>query len=73
MTHIWSGDVDMCDGSLQELYQAYMNCHSFVEGLGLGGRRGQWDISIDLSTIESEMIVDIDFISEGILNISVGI
>ena len=69
LTHIWSGDVDMCDGSLPKLYQTYMNRRSFVEGLGLGDRRGQWDISIDLSTIELEMITDIDFISEGMLHI----
>ena len=55
----------MCDGSLQKLYQVYMNRRSFVEGLGLGGRHDKCQCSIDLSTIESEMIQDIDFISEG--------
>ena len=69
LTHIWSGDVDMCDGSLQKLYQVYMNCRSFVEGLGLDGRHDQCQCSIDLSTIESEMIQDIDFISEGIYSV----
>ena len=73
LTHIWSGDVDMCDGSLQELYKSYMKRRSFAEGLGLGGRRGRWDISIDLSTVESEMVSDIEFITEGIMLMCNGI
>ena len=41
LTHVWSGDVDLCDGSLQALYNNYMKRRSFVEGLGLEGRQGR--------------------------------
>ena len=60
--HVWSGDVDLVDGKLQELYDEYLKRRSFVEGLGLGGRQGQWDVSNDLVAIESQLTSDMDFI-----------
>ena len=63
--HIWSGDVDLADGKVQVLYGDYMNRRAFVEGLGLGGRQGRWDISSDLRTIESQLTSDMDFLVSG--------
>ena len=37
----------------------------FVEGLGLDGRQGQWDISTDLLTLASQLTADMDFIASG--------
>ena len=65
MRHIWSGDEDLCDGKLQALYSEYIQRREFVDGLGLRGRRGMWEISSDLYKIESELMTDIDFISSG--------
>lgn len=62
MRHIWSGDVDLCDGSLQQLYTTYIERRSFVQGLG---RQGRWDISIDLTKLESEVTTDVEFITSG--------
>ena len=63
--HVWSGDVDLADGKLQALYDEYLKRRKFIEGLGLDGRQGQWDISTDLLTLESELTTDMDFIASG--------
>ena len=64
--HVWSGDVDLADGKLQALYDEYLQRRSFIEGLGLGGRQGQWDISNDLTMFESQLTLDIDILASGI-------
>ena len=63
--YIWSGDVDLADGKLQALYDEYLRRRMFVEGLGLDGRQGRWDISTDLLTIASQLTADMDFIASG--------
>ena len=39
---------------------------SFIEGLGLGGRQGQWDISNDVVVLESQLTSDMEFLVSGI-------
>ena len=56
--------MDLVDGKLQELYETTI----FVEGLGLGGRQGQWDVSV---AIESQLTSDMDFIVSGIYCIDI--
>ena len=67
--HIWSGDVDLGDGKLQALHDEYRKRRHFVEGLGLDGRQGQWDISMDLLTLESALAADLDFIVSGTVTV----
>lgn len=64
--HVWSGDVDLADEKLQALYDEYLQRRSFIEGLGLGGKQGQWDISNDLTMFESQLTSDIDILASGI-------
>ena len=35
----WSGDVDLDDGTLQELYAAYRDRLNFIEGIGIGSSK----------------------------------
>lgn len=63
--NVWSGDVDLGDGKLQALYNGYLKRRKYMKGLGLDGRQGQWDISTDLLTLESDLRADIDFITSG--------
>ena len=64
--HVWSGDVDLADGKLQVLYDEYLQRQSFIEGLGLGGRQGQWDISNNLTMFKSQPTSDIYILASGI-------
>ena len=64
--HVWSGDVDLAVGKLQALYDEYLQRQSFIEGLGLGGRQGQWDISNDVVVLESQLTSDMEFLVSGI-------
>lgn len=57
--------MDLADGKLQALYDEYLKRRKFMEGLGLDGRQGRWDISTDLLTLESEVTADMDFIASG--------
>ena len=41
LKHIWSGDSDLGIGSLQKLYDLYMERRNFYGKLGLGERRGK--------------------------------
>lgn len=61
----WSGDVDLADGTLETLQGEYMRRRAFVNGLGLEGRQGQWDVSTDLLTLHSELTADLNFIGSG--------
>ena len=62
---ICSGDVDLADGKLPALYDQYIKRRAFVEGLGLEGRGGRWDISNDLAALESDLTHDMKFIAAG--------
>ena len=64
---IWSGDVDLADGKLQALYDEYLQQQCFIEGLGLGGRQGRWDVSNDTLELESQLKFDIDFLVSGMI------
>ena len=43
------------------MYNGYLKHWKYVKGLGLDGRRGQWDILM----LESDLKADIDFITSG--------
>lgn len=35
----WSGDVDLNNGSIEEMHQAYINRLKFIDNVGVGTRR----------------------------------
>ncbi len=56
MKHVWSGDCDLGDGSLQKLYKEYVGAREFVNSVGFGQRKGKLleDLSKILIDLESE-------------------
>ena len=71
VSHVWSGDEDMCDGKLQRLYTEYTNRRQFATGIGLDGRQGMWDISTDLITCQQQLEDDLLFVSSGWYQMSI--
>jgi len=66
LSHVWSGDEDLCDGKLPALYSNYHDRREFVQKLGLQGLKGRWNISIDLHSLEMELCGDIEFLTSGL-------
>ncbi len=62
---VWSGDVDLNDGSLESQYSSYCERLSFVEGLGLRDRSTKPCIMSDMVKIRDEFQNDIKFVTEG--------
>ena len=58
LKHVWSGDSDLGDGSLQKLYDLYMERRNFYGKLGLGERRGKilTDLAESLKKLEDDML-----------------
>jgi len=69
VSHEWSGDEDLCDGKLPSLYSEYRHRRQFAENLGMQGREGRWDISIDLHALEGDLTNDIDFLTSGLFSV----
>ena len=59
----WSGDVNLNDGQVQELYVEYKEQLQWVEGIGLGNRRDciRHDINITINDTGS----DLEFVHSG--------
>ena len=58
LKHVWSGDSDLGDGSLQKLYDLYMERRNFYGKLGLGERRRKilTDLGKSLKKLEGDML-----------------
>lgn len=68
---VWSGDIDMNDGSLQCSFDQYKAKLSLISQIGLGSRRGKATIKDDLSLVHKQILSDKEFIIKG--NIQKGI
>ena len=62
----WRGDADLNDGSVQKMHAAYLNRLDFISKIGLGDRRGYFQLQQDLTNLESELTDDLTFLSSGI-------
>lgn len=62
---VWSGDVDLNDGSLQRSFDEYKSKLSFISQIGLGSRQGKATIKDDLSIIHKQVLSDKEFIIKG--------
>ena len=54
---VWSGDVDLNDGSLQQLYRDHQTRLEFINAIGVKGRAG-------ISTIKSDLEEMLQYISQ---------
>ena len=60
----WSGDVDLNDGKVQQMYTTYTHRLSFVSELGLA-RRECCEVEEDLLEIEEAHKDDLSFLCDG--------
>ena len=58
LKHVWSGDSGLEDGSLQKLYDLYMERRNLYGKLGLEERRGKilTDLAESLKKLEDDML-----------------
>ena len=61
----WSGDVDLNDGKVKQMHDAYISRLKMVDRIGLGGRREHTKLQEDLAHLESDLKDDIAFLSSG--------
>lgn len=64
MDHKWSGDVDIGDCALQELYSKYIDQRAFIQNFGLGSRKESALISRDCEKLMIDINSDLTFIRE---------
>lgn len=60
MGGVWSGDVDLNDGQLQELYQNYTDRQKFINSLNLGND----NVCTHLDQEKENLKCDLEFITE---------
>lgn len=65
MKGVWSGDVDLNDGKLQEMYSVYMDRLRFINNIGLSDRDSRQHLADDMDACVNQMSNDITFISNG--------
>lgn len=61
----WTGDVDLNDGKLQQLYVTYMDRLKFISGIGLEERIEKSCLLQDILTCIRELSEDMKVISSG--------
>jgi hypothetical protein len=62
---VWSGDVDLNDGSLRRSFDECKVKLSLISQTSFGSRRGKATIKDDLSTIHTQVLSDKEFIIKG--------
>lgn len=62
---IWSGDVDLNDGKVQEAYHLYRAKLEFISEIGLKGRQAKGTILEDLNKLHQQLLSDKDFAIKG--------
>lgn len=67
MTGVWSGDVDLCDGKLEQQYHDMCDRLKFVKGLGLSSRGHQNVLQEDLKLVFEDSKKDSEFILKGMI------
>ena len=58
---VWSGDVYLNDGELQEAYQLYRKKLKFISGIGVKGNQTKAMILEDLKALHQQILSDKDF------------
>ena len=61
---MWSGDVDLNDGKVQEMYGVYARRLSFIATLGKE-RTGRPELLADMAKLERDLIGDLSFVASG--------
>lgn len=64
---VWSGDIDLNDGQLDQLYRIYSERLKFVKGIGLNDRKEGPTITADLEQVLEFIKEDYRFITKGTL------
>ena len=60
----WSGDVDLNNGKLEQLYKNYQEQVRFTESVGLTSRSTPGQVKQDLATILKSIDLDLKFLKE---------
>ena len=61
----WSGDVDLNDGKVKQMHDAYLSRLKAIRCIGLGRRMEHSRLQEDLTRLESGLIDDLHFLSSG--------
>lgn len=64
---VWSGDVDMNDGTLEKLFQNFSRQLKFVKSIGLGDRATGELMLSDLEQVLQDMKNYMEFLIKGII------
>ena len=65
----WSGDVDLNDGQLQQLFQQYQSHMEFIKTIGLNDRRDHSCIISDLLLEIESLKNDVEFLSQSMFGL----
>ena len=57
----WSGDVDLNDGSTQQLYKSYRKQLDFLDGISV--KLDDCNLKRDIEMLRQQTVQDIDFVS----------
>ena len=61
----WSGDVDLNDNQLENIYSMFQKQLQWAERIGLNERSNLDSISCDLNTVMKDTVSDLDFVYTG--------
>ena len=67
MSGIWSGDVNLNDGSLEKSYAMYLQRLKDAKEIGLPPRHDRPVVIADLEDLAEQLSSDITFITQGVL------
>ena len=62
---IWAGDVDLADGKVAAFFEKYNERKKWEDGLGLNERSSLLVLTEDLTTLDSYLKVDLEFVHHG--------
>lgn len=62
---IWSGDVDLNDGKLQDQYKRYSDRLSFIKKIGLDDWETKVALVKNMDVCTKEILDDITFVAKG--------
>lgn len=60
----WSGDIDLSDGQLQQMFQQYKDRLQFINKIGLDERRDHSLILTDVQQVQQSLESDLEFLAK---------
>ena len=60
----WSGDIDLGDGQLQQMFQQYKGRLQFINKIGLDERRDHSLILTDVQQVQQLLESDLEFLAK---------